>query len=76
MQIIVMTMARVVFVNVLKITYVPVLVAGIWSSGIIIPIIFYNFCMKHKMWWLFTFKRPKDQLPENAAVPAVVPSPA
>ena len=75
MQIIVMTVARVVLVNILKITFVPVLIAGIWSSGIFIPMIFYNFCMKHKMWWLFTYKRPKEQISETAA-PAVIPSAA
>jgi hypothetical protein len=75
MQIIVMTVARVVLVNILKITFVPVLIAGIWSSGIFIPMIFYNFCMKHKMWWLFTYKRPKEQIAETAA-PAVIPSAA
>jgi len=59
MQIIIMTMARVVLVNVLKITYVPFLVIFIWTSGIAIPIVVYNFCMQFKLWWLFTFKRPK-----------------
>jgi len=61
MQIIVMTITRVVFVNVLKITNVPVLIGALWFFGIFIPIVFYNFCMRHKMWWLFTFKRPKEQ---------------
>lgn len=68
MQIIVMTIARVVLVNVLKITYVPVLIVCIWSAGIFIPIVFYNYCMKHKMWWLFTYKRPKEQ----ATAPEIV----
>jgi len=75
MQIIVMTVARVVLVNVLKITFVPVLVAGIWSCGIIVPMIFYNFCMKHRIWWLFTYKRPKEQVSETP-VAAVIPSAA
>lgn len=70
MQIIVMTVARVVLVNMLKITYVPALIIGIWASGIFIPMAFYNFCMKHKMWWLFTYKRPKVQTPE--APPAII----
>jgi fucose 4-O-acetylase-like acetyltransferase len=61
MQIIIMTMARVILVNILKITYVPFLVIFIWTSGVAIPIIIYNFCMQFKLWWLFTFKRPKDK---------------
>lgn len=74
MQIIVMTLARVILVNGLKIFNVPVLVALIWSSGTIIPIVFYNFCMKYKMWWLFTFKRPKEQI-SQPAVAVVIPNP-
>lgn len=71
MQIIVMTIARIVLVNVLKITYVPVLIAGIWSAGIFIPMVFYNLCMKHGMWWLFTYKRPKEQITENTVIAPV-----
>jgi len=62
MQIIIMTIARIVLVNVLKITYVPLLVIAIWTSGIVIPIAIYNFCMQFKMWWLFTFRQPKTNV--------------
>jgi fucose 4-O-acetylase-like acetyltransferase len=61
MQIIVMTLARVILVNILKIYYVPVLIVCVWSAGIFIPMLFYNFCMRYKIWWLFTFKKPKEQ---------------
>jgi len=71
MQIIVMTMMRVVLVNILKFTNVPLLVALIWSGGIILPIFFYNFCMHFKMWWLFTFKRPKEH---KEAIPVATES--
>jgi len=73
MQIIVMTIARIVLVNILNITYVPVLIGGIWSAGIFIPIAFYNFCMNHKMWWLFTFKRPKKPTQKPGIVAEVTP---
>lgn len=69
MQIIVMTMARLVLVNILKITYVPVLLVLIWSSGIFLPIGFYNFCMRYKLWWLFTYKRPKKMLEPPIVMP-------
>jgi fucose 4-O-acetylase-like acetyltransferase len=62
MQIIVMTVARIILVGILKITYVPLLVAVIWTSGIVIPIAIYNLCMKLNMWWLFTFKQPKAKV--------------
>ncbi|MGN6395826.1 MAG: acyltransferase family protein [Mucilaginibacter sp.] len=61
LQIIVMTIARIFLLNILNITYVPVLIGVIWSAGIFIPIAFYNFCMKYGMWWLFTFRKPKKQ---------------
>lgn len=78
MQIIVMTAARVVLVSFCKIYNVPVLIMAIWSAGIIIPIIFYNFCIQHKMWWLFTYKRPKAAAAPVAEAPAplVVSAPA
>jgi len=60
MQIIVMTIARVILVNILKLTNVPFLVITIWTTGIILPIFFYNFCMRFKLWWLFTFRKPKE----------------
>jgi fucose 4-O-acetylase-like acetyltransferase len=60
MQIIVMTIARVILVNVLKLSNVPFLVVSIWTAGIILPIFFYNFCMRFKLWWLFTFRKPKE----------------
>lgn len=66
MQIIVMTIARLVFLNVLKITYPPVLILCIWSAGTFIPIAFYNICVKYKMWWLFTLKKPKEENFETA----------
>lgn len=70
MQIIVMTITRVVLVNIFKITYIPVLVFTIWVSGIAIPMLFYNLCMKLNIWWLFTFRKPEKQKP--TFVPAVL----
>ncbi|MDP9048738.1 MAG: acyltransferase family protein [Bacteroidota bacterium] len=61
MQIIVVTIARVVLVNLLKVTYVPAVVMTVWVSGVIIPVVFYNLCMHFNIWWLFTFKRPEKQ---------------
>lgn len=61
MQIIVMTIARTVFVNMLHITYVPVLFVLVWGSGIVLPIFFYNFCLKYNLWWLYTYRKPERQ---------------
>ncbi len=62
MQIIVMTITRTILLNFLKITNVPLLVTVIWTSGVVIPIVIYNLCMKFNMWWLFTFKKPKPKI--------------
>lgn len=64
MQIIVMTIARTVLLGALKITNVPLLIAVIWTSGIVIPIAIYNLCTRFNMWWLFTFKKPKPKVVE------------
>lgn len=62
MQVIVMTLARIFFQSFLHITYVPALVMLVWSSGIVLPIFFYNFCLKYNLWWLYTYKKPVKQV--------------
>ena len=62
MQIIAMTLARIFFQSFLHITYVPALIMLVWSSGIVLPIFFYNFCLKYNLWWLYTYKKPAKQV--------------
>ena len=62
MQIIAMSVARLVFVNILGITYVPLLALLILSAGLIIPMITYNICIRLNMWWLFTLKKPEEEI--------------
>ncbi|HVV54437.1 MAG TPA: acyltransferase [Mucilaginibacter sp.] len=62
MQIIVMTVARTVFVNAMHITYIPVLFPLVWMSGVILPVFFYNFCLKYGLWWLYTYRKPERQV--------------
>jgi len=62
MQIIVMTIARTVCINALHITYVPALILLVWSSGIVLPVFFYNFCLRYNLWWLYTFRKPERQV--------------
>jgi fucose 4-O-acetylase-like acetyltransferase len=58
MQVIVMTLARIFFQNFLHITYIPVLIMLVWSSGIVLPIFLYNLCLRYNLWWLYTYKKP------------------
>ena len=60
MQIIVMAFARVLFQNLLHITYVPALILLIWITGVLLPVFLYRLCMRCGMWWLFSFRRPKE----------------
>jgi fucose 4-O-acetylase-like acetyltransferase len=62
MQIIVMAFARIFFQSVLHIDYTPALIILVWASGIILPIFFYNFCLRFNLWWLFTYKKPVKQV--------------
>jgi len=62
MQIIVMTLARIFFQSFLHITFIPALIVLIWASGIVLPIFFYNFCLKYNLWWLYTYKKPAKQV--------------
>ncbi len=61
-QIIVMTIVRTVGMSFLHITNVPALVIILWGSGIILPIFFYNFCLRYHLWWLYTYKKPKRHI--------------
>ena len=62
MQVIVMTFARIFFQSFLHISYTPALVLLVWTSGIVLPIFFYNFCLRYNLWWLYTYKKPEKQV--------------
>jgi len=62
MQIIAMTFARIFFQSFLHISYTPALIMLVWTSGVVFPIFFYNFCLKFNLWWLYTFKKPEKQV--------------
>jgi fucose 4-O-acetylase-like acetyltransferase len=62
MQIVAMTFARIFFQNFLHITYTPALIMLVWTSGIALPIFFYNFCLRYNLWWLYTFRKPEKQV--------------
>ena len=62
LQIIVMSVARQFYMNVLHIKHVPTLALLILASGVILPMIFYNLCLRINAWWLFTLKKPTDEI--------------
>jgi fucose 4-O-acetylase-like acetyltransferase len=69
MQIIVMNFSRIALVNQLGIKEVLILFPLIWFLGIAIPIITYNCCIRWRLWWLFTLRRP-DTLNKSPLVQA------
>ena len=62
MQIIAMSAARFIFLNGFGITYPPVLIFLVLILGITLPILFYNICIRLNFWWLFSLKKPNNQL--------------
>jgi len=60
MQIIVMILSRVFLVNMLHITYVPALIMLVWTAGTVLPIFIYYFSLKFNLWFLYTFRKPKE----------------
>jgi len=61
-QIITMTLVRTISLNYLHITNVPALVAILWGTGIVLPIFFYNFCLRYNLWWLYTYRKPSRHI--------------
>jgi uncharacterized membrane protein len=61
MQIIMMAVARMVLVKFLHVASVPLLVILVLVTGILLPIIAYNFLMRLNAWWLFSLRKPEPQ---------------
>ena len=61
-QIIAMSVARLLFYKILGITYIPVLVLLVLATGIMLPMVFYNICLRLNLWWLFSLKKPEDEI--------------
>jgi fucose 4-O-acetylase-like acetyltransferase len=68
MQIIAMSIARLFFLKI-GITYVPGLVLLVLASGVMIPMVVYNICLRFNLWWLFTLKRPPEEEINHLAKP-------
>ena len=61
MQVIIMAAARVVLVKA-GIIYPPLLLPLVLISGIVFPMIAYNVALRFNMWWLFTLKKPVEEI--------------
>jgi hypothetical protein len=64
MQIIVMSVFRMIYIKLLGIENVPLLALFILSAGVIVPMLIYNISLRLNLWWIFTLKKPIDELME------------
>jgi fucose 4-O-acetylase-like acetyltransferase len=62
MQIIAMASAKFVFIKLFGFTNPPLLVLLVLSSGLLLPMIAYNVFLRLNMWWLFSLKKPVDDI--------------
>jgi hypothetical protein len=61
LQIIVMSISRQLFMKI-GMTNPSLIALTVLSSGILAPIIIYNTCLRINLWWLFTLKKPTEEL--------------
>lgn len=62
LQIIAMSLLRIVMTKFLHIEHPLILMPVILAFGLIAPMIFYNICLRLNLWWLFTLKRPDEEI--------------
>ncbi len=62
MQIITITATRIILQSIIHITYTPAIIISTWASGVVLPIFFYNLCLRYNLWWLYTFRKPQKQV--------------
>jgi fucose 4-O-acetylase-like acetyltransferase len=62
LQIIAMSLLRMVLTKVFHIYHPLILMPVILIFGLIAPMVFYNICLRLNLWWLFTLKRPDEEI--------------
>ena len=62
LHIIVMSVFRMIYIKILGIENVPILALLILTAGVLIPMIIYNIALRFNLWWLFSLKKPEDEM--------------
>jgi fucose 4-O-acetylase-like acetyltransferase len=62
MQIIFISISRLIALNLFEITDAFVLAFIMLGSAVLLPIMVYNICLRLNMWWWFTLKKPTAEL--------------
>ena len=53
---------RVAMVHFLKITNIPLILFTAILVGVVIPIIMYNLAVRMGLWWIFSLKKPTEEM--------------
>ncbi len=61
LQIIIMSVSRQLFIKI-GMTNPSFIALVVLSTGILAPIVIYNICLRINLWWLFTLKKPVEDL--------------
>jgi fucose 4-O-acetylase-like acetyltransferase len=62
LHVIVMAGVRILLIKWADITYIPLIIPVAITLGIIIPIVLYNLCVRNGGWWLFSLKKPIEEI--------------
>jgi fucose 4-O-acetylase-like acetyltransferase len=63
MHVMILAAIRVFFVKTFDDPNIYLLMAVAISLAVLIPILFYNFCIRRNLWWLFSLKKPDFSMP-------------
>jgi fucose 4-O-acetylase-like acetyltransferase len=61
-HLIVIAAVRVVLVKILGIQNIPLIIVTAMTLGIVLPVITYNLGIRLGAWWLFSLKKPEDEI--------------
>ncbi len=64
-HLIIIAAVRVVLVKILHIHNIPIIIVVAMTMGIVVPIILYNLSVRAGAWWLFSLKKPVDEISNN-----------
>jgi fucose 4-O-acetylase-like acetyltransferase len=70
-HLIVIAAVRVVLVKILDIQNIPVIIIIAMTMGIVLPMILYNISVRAGAWWLFSLKKPIDEIRNNNLIKAI-----
>lgn len=62
LHVMIIATVRVLMVHVLHINSIPAIITVAMVTGVIIPVIIYNIFVRLGLWWLFSMKKPTDEI--------------